>query len=132
MVIIPVPGRDHARHELRSTYVERCWLPVIGPTCVAFLRLCPDLWVLQAPYEAPDLDIAHMLGQGQGAKARDVAKRLHRFRLADWDPTTQTVRVRCLVPPLNAAQLERCPAPVRAIHNHLNLVTHLTQGDLAS
>lgn len=119
MLIAPIPPHGHAAHDLRSAYVEQVWLPVLGPTSVALLRACPLLWAIAAPYEADDQDIAHMLGLGGGSRLRDVCKRLARFRVANWDPTTGSLQVRTHLPDLTATQLARCPEHTRGLHCNL-------------
>src|SRR4051812_36892991 len=60
------PLLDHFGYEPRSPYVERFWLPIIGPSGTMLLRrlaggfdACPD------GYELNLTDAAHALGMGR-------------------------------------------------------------------
>lgn len=119
MIIAPLPAPTRNIHTLRSDYVEACWTPVIGPTCVALLRLLPALWVEAVPAGVADLDLAHMLGLGKGERARATAQRLARFGLGRWDPTLRLLEVSVALPSLSPAQLARVPEWARARHEDL-------------
>jgi len=55
------PEVDHAGHDPRSTYVERFWLPVLGPTCLWLLRNLSA--ALEVSPGGLDLDIEHTARQ---------------------------------------------------------------------
>lgn len=49
-------------HLLRSMYVEACWLPIVGPSGVALLRVLPQLWAsVGSPAPITDDVLAGML-----------------------------------------------------------------------
>lgn len=121
MILTPLPAPTRNVHPLRSDYVEVCWTPVLGVSCVALLRLLPALWAESVPAEVADLDLAHMLGQGKGERARATAQRLARFGAGRWDPSLRLLEVPAALPSLSPGQLARVPEWTRARHEALTM-----------
>lgn len=108
---------DHPRGgqwPLRHPYVEVCWMPVLGPSSVALLRLAPLLWLDGVPAVHDRNDLAHQLGLGRGARLAEVCHRLARFGHATWDGQRLVLPV--AMPSLTARQLERVPLSVQIAH----------------
>lgn len=115
----PSPQVRSAGFDLRSAYVERCWLPIIGPSSVALLRFLPDLWRDQGDVATVDMPaLGARLGlstaTGRNAPLPRTLDRLTRFRFARWDDGELHVYVTC--PPVTARQLHRLPGAVREEH----------------
>lgn len=114
------PVVDLVGHDLRSTYVERFWLPVLGPTTVLLLRrLAADLEEQPEGFDLPILDTALALGlgtrSGRNAPFLRAVARATKFKItASVGPGTLAVRRR--VAPLNRTQCERLPPLVRDEH----------------
>src|SRR5919205_4035017 len=61
----PDPVIDALGHDPRSPYVERFWLPVLGPSTTWLLRLlAAELEVNPAGFELDLAEAAHVLGLG--------------------------------------------------------------------
>ena len=59
------PVLDQLGHDARSTYVERFWLPILGPTTTLFLRrVAHELDDRPEGFDLPVLDTASALGLG--------------------------------------------------------------------
>ena len=123
----PDPRVHRAGFELDGPYLERCWLPVIGPSSVLLLRRMPHLWQRGASVAVPVSELANALGLGGGtAKNSPVwrtADRLVRFRFAAW-ATPRELEVYSEIAPLPQRYLDRLPEPIRETHDQL-LERHL-------
>lgn len=107
-------------HELRGDYVERFWLPVLGPATTLLLRRFARGFV-----ERPDgfrvipADTAGALGMGRGTGRNSmIARTLDRacqFGTAS-RVDEHTIAVRSLLPPLTQRQLSRLPASLQRAH----------------
>lgn len=117
----PDPVIDSLGHEVRSTYVERFWLPILGPsTTLLMRRLAAGLDEEPDGFDLPLLDTAQALGLGnKGGRNAPFLRAIARagtFHLAQ--PAGRGgLAVRRRVPPLTRAQVERLPAPIRAEHD---------------
>ena len=116
----PDPVIDDLGHDPRSNYVERFWLPVLGPSTVWFLRQLADR--LDSSPEGFDLDLvetARALGVGmRGGKHSPMLRtvdRACRFGAARMIGTTGLAARRRLAP-LTRAQAERLPASLQRAH----------------
>jgi hypothetical protein len=111
---------DQVGHDVRSSYVEKFWLSILGPTSVWLLRRLVD--GLDAAPDGYDLDLAECatelgLGQHSGRNSPFVRaiERCSRFGATVLqDPATLLVRRK--VPPLTRAQVERLPDRLRTEH----------------
>ena len=111
---------DAVGHEVRSAYVERFWLGVLGPSSTLLLRRLA-LGLDESP-EGFELDLAATatelgLGNRSGRHApfyRSI-ERCCRFGAAQLIDE-HTLRVRRKLPPLTRLQLARLPAAVQAAH----------------
>ena len=114
------PVVDLLGHDLRSTYVERFWLPVLGPTTTFLLRhLAAVLDDHPDGFDLPLLDTAAAMGLGHrgganGPFLRAIA-RATQFKITR-SAGPGALRVRRRVAPLNRTQLDRLPGPLRDEH----------------
>jgi hypothetical protein len=112
---------DVLGHDPRSAYVERFWLPVLGPSaCWLLRRLVAGLEVEPAGF---DLDVAHVaralgLGNrgGRNAPLLRTIDRTDQFRVTHFNERDATLLIRRKLPPLNRGQVGRLPAPLQAEH----------------
>ena len=116
----PDPVIDELGHDPRSAYVERFWLPVLGPSTVWFLRRLADRFDHEP--EGFDLDLvdtARSLGVGmRGGRNSPMLKTIDRscrFGAARMHGTT-SLAVRRRLAPLTRAQVERLPQPLQQEH----------------
>ena len=114
------PVVDTLGFDPRSDYVERCWLPVLGPSTVLFLRRVAD-----ALDRHPDgftldlLETAHALGVGmRGGKNAPMLRTIERScrfgAVRHQGPGAIAVRRR--LAPLTRSQAERLPPSLRTEH----------------
>jgi hypothetical protein len=131
-VIIHPAGHPDARvhragFSLDDPYLERCWLPVIGPTSVLLLRRLPQLWHQDPLIGVAVEDLAVVLGLGRGTGRNSpvwrTIDRLCRFNFAA-RLTDNEVEVYTEVPPLSRRMLESLPPSIGAAHDQL-LTAHL-------
>lgn len=114
------PVFDLLGHDLRSIYVERFWLPILGPTTTLLLRrLAAELEDHPEGFDLPLLDTASALGLGN--KGGRNAPFLRAIARATKFKVTQAagpggLAVRRRIAPLNRVQAERLPAPIREEH----------------
>lgn len=114
------PVIDELGHDPRSTYVERFWLPVLGPSTIWFLRrLADQLDVHPEGFELDLVETAQSLGVGmRGGKHSPMLKtveRTCRFGAARMMGVTG-LAVRRRLAPLTRAQSERLPLALREEH----------------
>lgn len=113
------PLIDELGHDLRSHYVERYWLGILGPSTTLLLRRIalgfdhsPDGFTL------PLADTARALGlgarAGRHAPFLRAVDRCCQFGIARRHRDTFEVRRR--LPPLTRLQLARLPEPLQAEH----------------
>lgn len=114
------PVIDALGYPPRSTYVERFWLAILGPSSTWMVRHVDAL--LTGSPEGATLDLeaaAAALGLGRGrGRHSPVVRALHRccqFGVAR-AVTEGSMSFRRNLPPLTRHQIERLPAPVRADH----------------
>jgi hypothetical protein len=117
----PDPVIDSLGHDVRSAYVERFWLPILGPSTTLLLRrIATELDTRPDGFELPLLDTAHALGLGtRGGRNAPFLRAIARagtFHLAQPSgPGCLAVRQR--VQPLTRVQVERLPDAVRTEHD---------------
>ena len=116
----PDPVIDELGHDPRSAYVERFWLPVLGPSTVWFLRRLADQLDRQPEgFELDLVDTARCLGVGmRGGRNSPMLKTIERscrFGAARMHGTT-SIAVRRRLAPLTRAQVERLPEPLQREH----------------
>ena len=113
----PDPIIDTLGHDPRSDYVERFWLPTLGPTSLLLLRRLASH--LDREPDGCALDVAD-LSQSLGLGAREGTSsplfrsldRLTQFELA-CSPASRTYAVRRTVPPVNRRHVQRLPASLQ-------------------
>lgn len=131
LIISPVAHPDPRIHRagfpLDDPYLERCWLPILGPTSVLLLRRMPVLWRDDPAVGVPVDELAVALGLGHKVGGQSplfrTLDRLARFNFA-YRVKDNQLDVYTEVPPLNTRQLESLPPSVRAAHDQL-LTAHL-------
>lgn len=101
-----------------SSYVEFCWLPVLGPTTTWLYRrlAMPLLAVGEFEVDVTDLSVSLGLGEGLGRNSPVMRSfgRLVKFGAADWGGTRLLVR-RALAP-LTVLQASRLSWSARQHH----------------
>ena len=115
------PVVDRLGHDPRSSYVERFWLPVLGPSTVWFLRRIAD--ELDEHPEGCTIDLvetARALGVGirgrRNAPMLRTVERTCRFGAARM-MGVDAIAVRRRLAPLTLAQVERLPASLQREHH---------------
>lgn len=113
------PVLDRLGHDPRSPYVERFWLPILGPSCILLLRRLaadlersPDGFTLDTPQLAAEMGLG-MKGGRNGPLWRAV-ERACRFGSAQRNGDLVAVRRR--LPPLTARQIDRLPPHLQQAH----------------
>ncbi|HEY3943053.1 MAG TPA: hypothetical protein VGL60_11295 [Acidimicrobiales bacterium] len=134
LIVVAWPDGDAepVGHDPRSRYVERFWLPVIGPSATWLIRRLADgLDAAPGGYPLDLVDVARTLGLGAGTSGRSPVRRaLQRcarfdlLRLSD----PRTIEVRRRVPPLLSRHVRLLPGSLRAEHRAWDLA----QGDGAA
>ncbi|MEL6980968.1 MAG: hypothetical protein AAFO29_00945 [Actinomycetota bacterium] len=116
----PDPVLDQLGHDPRSGYVERFWLPILGPSCLLLVRRMaaelerqPDGFEIESTLWARELGIG-MKGGQHGPFWRAV-ERACRFGAARRNGPRLALRRR--LPPLSARQVQRLPESLRAEHD---------------
>lgn len=115
----PDPVIDQVGHDPRSSYVERFWLGVLGPSTTWLLRrMALGLERSPAGFDLPLAETARALGIGGEGRHSPFVRALGRccqFELAL--PQEQGVlAVRRKLPPLSRRQLQRLPEVLQAEH----------------
>lgn len=115
------PVVDLLGHDLRSSYVERFWLPILGPTTTLLLRhVAVRLDDHPDGFDLPLLDTAAALGLGNKAGRNSpflrAVARATKFSVAR-AVGHGALAVRQRVAPLTRSQTERLPAPLRDEHD---------------
>ena len=118
------PLLDKLGHDPRSRYVERFWLPVLGPSTVVFLRHCADTLDdagTAVPVELELESIARHLGLGhKGGRNSALTRtilRSCRFGAARAG-RGNSIELRRGIPPLNRTQVNHLPKNLQAAHRH--------------
>jgi hypothetical protein len=118
----PSPEVERFGFGLTSEYVERCHLPVLGPSATALLRLAPLLWAeVGEPAVVPTDELARLIGtsgDGHHAPVVRTMRRLVRLGLGEWIGSGE-LGIYGTVAPLSDTQLDRVPDRVRAAHHRL-------------
>ena len=101
-----------------SGYVERYWLPVLGPSATWALRRLGPLAASASPLNAVPVvlaDLAAELGLGSPDRVRAALMRLIRFGVAA-SPAPTVLLVAPSVPPISPGSLRRLPAHLQEAH----------------
>jgi hypothetical protein len=121
LTVLPWPDVviDTVGHDPRSSYVERFWLGVLGPSATWFVRRLAD--GLEAAPEGYELDLATTaleLGLGaRGGRHAPFMRTIERCcRFGATELRDSTLRVRRKLPPLTRSQLDRLPERLRVDH----------------
>jgi len=116
----PDPVIDAVGHDPRSTYVERFWLGVLGPSTTWLLRrMATGLEASPAGFDLPLEDTARALGLGGPGRHSPFVRALSRccqFEMA-LPESDGVLAVRRRLPPLNRRQLVRLPESLQAEHD---------------
>jgi len=116
------PMVDRLGHDPRSRYVERFWLPVLGPSTICLLRHLVGLLETEVTGRMIDLgETARALGLGErGGRGGPFGRTLSRaadFEMVRFDGPVLSVRRR--MPPLSRRHLSRLPEASRVEHERL-------------
>ncbi|HYI61167.1 MAG TPA: hypothetical protein VEW93_05120 [Acidimicrobiales bacterium] len=121
VVAWPDPVVEALGHDPRSTYVERFWLAVLGPSTTWLVRhiahrfeAAPGGFTLELDAVAGALGLGHSKGRHS-----PLVRALHRscqFGVARVTPAGE-LAARRVLPPLTRHQVERLPDVVRAEHD---------------
>lgn len=114
------PGLDAAGHDPRSAYVERFWLPILGPSTVLLLRhLATALDSAPGGFLLDLEETARALGLGvRDGPHAPLARALRRavdFAMAT-EPGPGQLAVRRRIPSLSTRQVARLPASLQVAH----------------
>lgn len=116
----PDPVLDRLGHDPRSAYVERFWLPTLGPSCLLLLRRLSaelertsDGFTMDTNQWAAELGIG-MRGGRNGPFWRSI-ERACRFGAAH--RVGERLSVRRRLPPLTSRQAGRLPPLLRVAHD---------------
>jgi hypothetical protein len=116
----PDPVIDEVGHDVRSRYVERFWLGLLGPSATWLLRRLvsglddhPDGYELDLALTATELGLGNRSGR-HSPFFRSI-ERCCRFGAAH-QIGDHTLRVRRKLPPLTRAQLQRLPEALQDAH----------------
>jgi hypothetical protein len=117
----PDPVIDTLGHDPRSEYVERFWLPTLGPTTLLLLRRIATLFdagATELALDAPDLSQSLGVGARDGSSTPLLRSfdRLVMFDLAT-SPKPRAFAVRRSVPPVNRRHLHRLPMSLQREHD---------------
>ena len=117
----PDPVIDTLGHDPRSDYVERFWLPTLGPTTLLLLRRLASHLDLEPDGCALDVaDLSQALGlgarEGTSSPLFRSLDRLTQFELA-CSAASRTYAVRRTVPPVNRRHVQRLPISLQRAHD---------------
>ncbi len=120
--VIPIgdAAEELCGHEVRSRYVERFWLPVLGPSTVVLMRHLAELFDRAPSGTVINLtETARALGLGErpgkNAPLRRTIARAVDFGAAQLGD--QRLFVRRYLPPLSPRQVARLPEALRIAHS---------------
>src|SRR5215218_63293 len=118
----PDPVIDAVGHDLRSAYVERYWLPILGPSCTLLLRQLaerfdhePEGFVLDVASCARSLGLGGGLGR-QAPLGRAITRCSQFGATQRFGPAGVVVRRK--LPTMARHQLARLPDALQAEHAH--------------
>ena len=117
----PDPIVDTLGHDPRSEYVERFWLPTLGPTTLLLLRRLATLFDGGDPELTLDaIELSQALGlggrEGNSSPLLRSFDRLGQFELAT-SPSARVYAVRRTVPPVNRRHVRRPPITLQRDHD---------------
>lgn len=115
----PDPVLDRLGHDPRSTYVERYWLPILGPSCLLLLRrLAAELEQQPDGFDLVTADWAGQLGVGmKGGRNGPLWRAVERgCRFGAAQRNGERLAVRRRLPPLTSRQVERLPHGLQLHH----------------
>lgn len=120
VVAWPDPVIDQLGHDAASTYVEKYWLGVLGPSTTWLLRhLVASLEHQPSGFQLDLEECAARLGVGmRGGRQSPFIRaivRLVQFDMAQFHGT-DTLAVRCRVPDLSRRHLMRLPGALQDEH----------------
>src|SRR5260221_8242746 len=125
---------DRLGHDPRSAYVERFWLPLLGPSSVLLLRrLAAELDENPSEVSLPMEGTARSLGlaatRGRGSTFVRTVERCRQFQLVHVEADGCTLLARRKLPPLNRGQVGRLPDDLRAEHDRWTQEQLVTRAD---
>ena len=121
--LAPGPAESSVRFPVAHPYVERCWLPLIGPSATWCLRRLDS--ELGAIRDGVVIDVATLAGDLGLASARGGSARLARTieRLCDFGlarfSVDQALEIRRSVPPLSPRAITRLSPEAQLAHREM-------------
>ena len=111
---------DGVGYDLRSRYVERFWLSLLGPTSTCFLRYLADQFETTTDeFELDLISCSAAIGLGRGVgRTSAMSKTIGRccsFKVARM-VNRRTLEVRQRLAPLSTRQVKQLPDPLRDEH----------------
>lgn len=132
VLLVPWPDAavERVGHDPRAPYVERFWLPILGPTTTLLTRrLAAELERSPDGCELNLLELADALGlqdrTGRDGPFMRSFRRLVQFAIAR--PEGECLAIRRRLPSLTARQLSRLPAALQLEHEQLALIAGLSE-----
>ncbi|MFN3216393.1 MAG: hypothetical protein ACE367_07865 [Acidimicrobiales bacterium] len=120
----PDPTIERLGYDTRSSYVERYWLPILGPSTTWLVRHLaagldrnPEGYGCELPGVATSLGIGNR--HGRHSPFARALERAARFRLLELAAVPGVIRVRRSVPPLTNGQLRGLPDDLQRTHEEL-------------
>lgn len=120
----PDPTIERLGYDTRSGYVERYWLPILGPSTTWLVRhlaagldLHPEGYGCDLPGVATSLGIGNR--HGRHSPFARALERAARFGLLALAGPSDVIRVRRSVPPLTVGQLRGLPDDLQRAHHEL-------------
>lgn len=120
----PDPVVESVGHPVRSEYVERFWLGVLGPTATWLLRRCSDEVILaDSPVRVDLAVLAASLGLVHHAGRHNPFSRgfgrcvMFGLMRNTSGPSGSFLAVRTVVPPLTARHVARLPHELQVAHS---------------
>jgi hypothetical protein len=121
LLFLPWPEpADDTGFALRSDYVERFWLPLLGPTTTLLLRLVGEGFALSPQgFACPAVEVASRLGLGASqGRHSSLARSLARARFFGFMRSARNDRIhaRRYLPRLDAHQVQRLTGSLQQEH----------------
>jgi len=123
--VLIAPG-DPAGYAIAHPYVDGLWLPVVGPSAIALLRLVdrfaethPDTFTIEFEQLGRRIGIG---GGGESSRVSRTIDRLCKFRIAARVGEREIV-VPLRLPPLSNRQLDRLPPYIARLDQELRAST---------
>jgi hypothetical protein len=121
------PRFEQWGHHVQSDYVERFWLPILGPSSIVLARhIAANFDSTNTAFESDTHTMAGAIGIAPGQLLR-VINRLVSFGKATFNPgTTSVLALRTHWEPLGPNSIRRLPAHLAELHRDTETVAEQT------